>query len=134
LIGLLKILRRWLEIPLSAPPVGPNNMAWLEAGLTAFADTTLPEPLKLQLLLNLSLYVIGRCRFLKDITSNAEDDDYTTILSRVLDPGQYPALMRAISHQAFDEDEIDWEEADFTFCLARLLDGYDRFMEMFTGS
>ncbi len=122
-----------LDIPMTAPPIGPNNMNWLEAGLAAMADIPIPEPVKLQLLLNLSLYVIGRLRLLKEMgpTSGAEGD-YNAVLTKVLDPQRYPSITAALSHQAFDQDELTWEEADFRFCLERLLDGYAQYIGTFS--
>ncbi|MET9489449.1 TetR/AcrR family transcriptional regulator [Nocardia sp. NPDC006630] len=125
----------WLDIPISAPPLGPKNMDWLEAGLTAMADAPLPEPVKLQMVTNLSLYVIGRARFLKDTVQRSEDDtDYAAILAQVLDPARYPAITSALSHRAFDDDDMHWEEADFRFSLDRLLDGYEHFITKFTST
>lgn len=120
----------WLDIPISGPPMGPNNMAWLNAGLTIMEPVPIPEPLKLQLTLNLSLYVIGRGRFYRD-TRHSEGPDFAAVLGRVLDPDRYPALSRALAQQAFADDEIDWAEADFGFCLDRLLDGYAAFIDGF---
>ncbi|WP_067705016.1 TetR/AcrR family transcriptional regulator [Nocardia jejuensis] len=119
----------WLDIPMTSPPLGPNNMAWLECGLSAFAAAPIPEPRRLQMVTNLSFYVIGRARFLRDtIRSAGQDEDFTAILSGVLDPERFPAITSALAHQAFDDDDIHWEEADFGFALDRLLDGYEAFV------
>jgi AcrR family transcriptional regulator len=114
----------WLEIPLDRPPTGPNNMAWLEAGLSALADTATPEPVKLRLVLNLSLYVIGRLRLTTQLAASQDDADYPLILAQVLSPDRFPTLLTALAAQAFDDDETDWADADFAFALNRLLDGY----------
>ncbi|MGX1804089.1 TetR/AcrR family transcriptional regulator [Nocardia sp. NPDC055321] len=122
----------WLDIPLTTPPVGPNNMGWLEAGMTALSGIAAPEPVRLQLVVNLSLYVIGRTRFLRDTVKSVENElDYSAALSLVLDPARFPAVASAIAHRAFDDEEINWEEADFTFALDRLLDGYAQFIATF---
>ncbi|MFQ6398088.1 TetR/AcrR family transcriptional regulator [Nocardia sp. KC 131] len=121
----------WLELPIAAPPMGPNNMAWLEIGLSTFAGTSIPESVKLQLVLNVSLYVIGRMRVAKEVAAGATDDDYPAMLSRVLDPQRYPALTRAFSEQAFDDVEMDSEEAVLSFGLDRMLDGYEQFVRSF---
>ncbi|GAB0106346.1 TetR/AcrR family transcriptional regulator [Nocardia sp. JMUB6875] len=124
----------WLDIPTTSPPLGPNNMAWLEAGLTAMSGLNIPEPLKLQLLLNLSIYVMGRTRFLRDTIQQAKEDiDYSGILGEVLDPEKFPAVTSALSNRAFDDDDMHWEEADFSFALARLLDGYQVFIDSLGG-
>ncbi|MQY31144.1 TetR/AcrR family transcriptional regulator [Nocardia aurantia] len=121
----------WLDIPISAPPMGPNNMAWLNTALTVLDGTSVPDPLKMQLVLNLSLYVIGRARFQRDTQTGPEVTDYPEILARVLDPDRFPVLVRTLGARAFDDDNVDWADADFEFCLARLLDGYERFIDGF---
>lgn len=124
----------WLDIPTTSPPLGPNNMAWLEAGMTALSSLEIPEPLRLQLLLNLSIYVMGRTRFLRDTIQQAKEDiDYTGILAEILDPEKFPAVTSALSNSAFDDDDMHWEEADFSFALARLLDGYQVFIDSLGG-
>ncbi|MFE3194267.1 TetR/AcrR family transcriptional regulator [Nocardia sp. NPDC059240] len=124
----------WLDIPMTSPPLGPKNMAWLEAGMTALSSLAVPEALRLQLLVNLSIYVIGRTRFLRDtIQSDTEDRDYGAILSAVLDPERFPAVTSAIGNRVFDDDDMNWEEADFSFALARLLDGYEVFLAKLGG-
>ncbi|WP_040805441.1 TetR/AcrR family transcriptional regulator [Nocardia concava] len=124
----------WLDIPTTSPPLGPNNMAWLEAGMNALSSLEIPEPLRLQLLLNLSIYVMGRTRFLRDTIQQAKEDiDYTGILAEILDPEKFPAVTSALSNRAFDDDDMHWEEADFSFALARLLDGYQVFIDSLGG-
>ncbi|MFD0364012.1 TetR/AcrR family transcriptional regulator [Nocardia sp. GCM10030253] len=123
----------WLDLPLAGPPMGPYNMAWLEVGLSAFDETSVPESVKLQLVLNVSLYVIGRMRVAKEIavSAAADHDDYPAMLSRVIDPQRFPALTRAFSQQAFDDVEMDSEEAVLSFGLDRMLDGYEQFVRSF---
>jgi AcrR family transcriptional regulator len=122
----------WLEIPMTAPPAGPNNMGWLEAGLAAFSETSVPDPIKLQLVMNMSLHVISRTRLVLQMTASSDaPDNYAVVLAQVLDPERFPALLKAISAQAFDMDEANWEIDDFKFGLARLLDGFERYVESF---
>lgn len=123
----------FLDIPLVSPPAGPNNMAWLEAGLQAMAKTPLPEPVKFQLVANISLYVMGRARMMREMAANAaaEDDAYPVVLATLLDPARYPALTKALSAQMFESEEVDWADADFRFGLDRLLDGYERYVAAF---
>ncbi|MRH91844.1 TetR family transcriptional regulator [Nocardia sp. SYP-A9097] len=123
----------WLDIPMSTPPLGPNNMDWLETGMAALAALPIPEPQRLQLVTNLSFFVIGRARFLRDTIGQAEDDtDYAGILAQVLDPTRYPAITSALTNRAFDDDDMHWEEGDFGFALDRLLDGYEHYMTNYT--
>ncbi|RMI34463.1 TetR/AcrR family transcriptional regulator [Nocardia stercoris] len=117
----------WLDIPISGPPRGPNNMAWLETGLAALDDSPFPPQMKLLLLLNLSLFVISQARFARDAT---DSDDFAPVLRRVLDPAQFPALSAVLAEGSLDDDnppggtESGWAEGLFEFGLGRLLDGY----------
>ncbi|MFF2393268.1 TetR/AcrR family transcriptional regulator [Nocardia sp. NPDC058114] len=120
----------WLDIPLSRPPMGPNNMAWLETALRVLAEAAVPEPIKLQLVMNVSMFVVGKRRFLRDLQEE-EGGDFASVMARVLDPQRFPSVSAALSHAAFDDDDIDWERADFEFGLARLLDGYEVFIATF---
>ncbi|MFC8384683.1 TetR/AcrR family transcriptional regulator [Nocardia sp. NPDC057272] len=120
----------WLDIPLSRPPMGPNNMAWLETALQVLAEAAVPEPIKLQLVMNVSMFVVGKRRFLRDLQEE-EGGDFASVMARVLDPQRFPSVSAALSNAAFDDDDIDWERADFEFGLARLLDGYEVFIATF---
>jgi len=122
----------WVDIPLNRPPLGPNNMAWLDAGLRLLSETAVPEPVKLQLVMNLSMFVVGKRRAVRDLQAE-EDGDFASVLARVLDPQRFPSVSAALSASAFDADDIDWSEADFEFGLARMLDGYEVFIRTFAG-
>ncbi|WP_223885197.1 TetR/AcrR family transcriptional regulator [Nocardia colli] len=132
--GVAASMRRhpwFLDLPLAAPPMGPCNMAWLDAGLGMFAETAVPESIKLQLVLNVSLYMIGRMRVAKEMADGGETDEYPALLSQVLDPQQFPALTRAFAAQAFEDDDVEWDDADLRFGLDRLLDGYEQFIRSY---
>lgn len=120
----------WVDIPLNRPPLGPNNMAWLDAGLRTLSATAVPESIKLQLVMNLSMFVVSKQRAVRDLQTEA-DGDFAGVLARVLDPQRFPSVTAALSASAFYDDEIDWGKADFEFGLARLLDGYEVFVRTF---
>ncbi|MFF0814503.1 TetR/AcrR family transcriptional regulator [Rhodococcus sp. NPDC003318] len=119
----------WLQLPIVAPPTGPNNMRWLDAGLGTLAAVALPAVLKVRIILSTSLFVIGRARFSNDIAvAAAVDDDYATLLPALLDRERFPHLVAALSAGGFgdgDGDE-DWAEHDFRFALNLLLDGVEK--------
>ncbi|CAM3032992.1 TetR/AcrR family transcriptional regulator [Prescottella defluvii] len=118
--------RWWLRLPINGAPLGPNNVAWLEAALGCLASAGLPEAVKVQIALNVSVHVIGRARFAMDLVPDAEPDNYARILPQILDPAQFPAVLSALGSGAFEEDDVDWEQADFRFALSLLLDGVER--------
>ncbi|MET8654089.1 TetR/AcrR family transcriptional regulator [Nocardia aurea] len=118
----------WLDIPLIGPPMGPNNMQWLETGLRALAATEIPVPVRMQLVMNLSFFVMGRMRLARGLTvDTGGEDDYAEVMQRLIDPRRYPNVVAALSSDSLDDD-IDWNRADFEFGLARLLDGYESFV------
>ncbi|MFC4603294.1 TetR/AcrR family transcriptional regulator [Rhodococcus kronopolitis] len=131
--------RWWLHLSLGGvPPTGPNNIAWLESGLGCLADTPLSPPLRFQIVLNTSLYVIGRARFAADFeaasaTVSPEDAaalEYPVLLPRLLDPATFPHLTAAVANGTFDGDpDVDWDDADFTFALGLLLDGIEKLID-----
>ena len=125
----------WLQLPIVAPPTGPNNMRWLDAGLACLSETPLPEALRVKVVLNTSLYVVGRARFSSDIAAAAaaEDGEYASILPELLDSDRFPHLLRAVSEGAFEDDpqddDLQWADADFRFALGLLLDGIERLID-----
>lgn len=122
----------WLSVKMGAPPLGPNNMAWLEAGLAALSGTQVPEPIKLQLVMNLSLFVIGRVRLVAEIDpASPESEGDWDILERILDPERFPAVTAAVRAQAFEQEDGSWEDLFFDRSLGLLLDGYERLIESY---
>lgn len=122
----------WLAVPMGAPPLGPNNLAWLDAGLTALGPTRVPEPVKLRLVVNLSLFIIGRARSTSEIdpADGSSEGDWV-ILERVLDVERFPALTTAMRAEAFEQHESSWDDLFFGFGLGLLLDGYEQLVESY---
>jgi AcrR family transcriptional regulator len=129
-VGVRDAYRRhpWsLRVPINAPPLGPNNVAWLEAALRALADTPLSEQEKLSCILLLSGFVRNDATLTADFAAGGADAPgeprYGTVLSRLIDADGFPALHRAIASGALDDaDDIN---AEFDFGLGRILDGIE---------
>lgn len=121
----------WLEIPPHARPAGPNAMSWLDAGLSTMVELDVPEPLKLQLVSNLSLYVMSRSRLVHQMAATPDSPaDHQDTLATALDPQHYPHLTKALAAQSFQAiSDPHWETTDFMFGLDRLLDGYTHYIE-----
>lgn len=117
-----------LKVPITAPPLGPNNVAWMEAALDAMADTPLSEPEKLSTLLLISGFVRNDATLTADIAAGRQAEPpsltYGAILSRLADPTRFPAVHRVIASGSFDDDDEDFD-ADFEYGLGRILDGVD---------
>jgi AcrR family transcriptional regulator len=116
-----------LRVPISGPPLGPNNVAWLEAALQAQANTPLSEQEKLSTILLISGFVRNESTLTADFAAGAGAGGdqvmpkYGELLALLLPEGGFPALRRAIASGALsDDDDIDTE---FDFGLLRILDG-----------
>jgi AcrR family transcriptional regulator len=120
-----------LRVPISAPPLGPNNVAWLDAALQALSTTPLSEQEKLSTVLLVSGFVRNESTLMADLMAGAASEQvmpqYGTTLAAVLPEGRFPAIRRAIASGAFnDDDDID---AEFDFGLSRILDGVEALIQ-----
>jgi AcrR family transcriptional regulator len=123
----------WLvRIPISGPPVTPNQIGWLEAGLRSLRDTGLTEAEKLSVFLLLSGYMRNEATLAADLAAaaaaagSAEQEAmpaYGRLLARLTDAQRFPALTAVIAAGVFDHD--DDPEDEFIFGLERILDGID---------
>ena len=116
-----------LRVPITAPPLGPNNVAWLDAALAAQTNTPLSEQEKLSTVLLISGFVRNEATLSADLASGSGGDQvmpkYGDMLAAVLPTTGYSALRQAIASGALsDDDDIDNE---FEFGLHRILDGID---------
>lgn len=121
-----------LQVPISAPPATPNQIAWLERGLRALQDTGLTEAEKLSVMLLLTGFVRNEASLAASIAaalraSGSTDQEmmsaYGRLLSRVADPGRFPALHAVIAAGVLDAP--DAPDDQFAFGLARILDGIE---------
>jgi len=120
-----------LHLPLSGPPVTPNQIAWLERGLRFMAGTGLAEGEKLSVIMLLSGFAWRESMLAVDIEAAQRTDNkwqgvavnYGRVLARLADADRFPAVHAMIAAGIFDEpDDPDWE---FVFGLERILDGVD---------
>jgi AcrR family transcriptional regulator len=119
-----------LAVPITGPPLGPNNVRWLEFGLASLRDTPLGDGEKLSTVLMLSAFVRGEQSITSGIVAHAaqtqrQPDDYGQLLERLIEPARFPELYRAIGAGSLrDEDPEDiGMDAEFAFGLERILDG-----------
>jgi len=129
----LAVLRRhpWvLRIPLSGPPVLPNQVIWFERGLRCLTGTGLSETDKLCVLLLVNGFVRNEALLAADLQmaarasrSSAQDamSSYGRLLSALVDAQRFPAISALLAAGVFDGPDVP--DAEFDFGLERILDG-----------
>jgi len=98
----------WInQLPMAAPPLGPNSAAFIERGLEAFDGTGLADEEKLGVIGLLSSYTLSEARMAHDAaraasngTGNsanlAPEPSFDAILRLVLNEQTYPRLFRIV--------------------------------------
>lgn len=131
-LGIHRAYRRhpWgLRVPISGPPLGPNNVAWLESALASLAQTPLSEQEKLSTVLLLSGFVRNEATLTADIAAASAGGwpppSYGSLLAQLTDAEHYPAIHRVIASGAFDDDDGGDLSGEFDYGLNRILDGID---------
>ncbi|HEY2317063.1 MAG TPA: TetR/AcrR family transcriptional regulator [Solirubrobacteraceae bacterium] len=114
-----------LRVPISGPPLGPNNVAWLDNALAALSGTPLTEQEKLSSVLLVSGFVRNEATLNADFAAAAGGRQlmpgYGRLLSRLTTAEQFPSLHEAIASGSLDDP--DDPDAEFSFGLERILDG-----------
>ncbi|SFC12447.1 TetR/AcrR family transcriptional regulator [Streptomyces aidingensis] len=126
------LARPWtMDIPISGPPMGPNNLAWMEAGLSRMNGTPLTEEDMVGVLMILSGYVLGQTRLERsmdqafDRTGVSYEEAgrvYGRLMTEVVRDGRFPTLARIIRAGVFESGQQDAED-DFAYGLDFVLDG-----------
>jgi AcrR family transcriptional regulator len=126
---LLAIFNRhpwWLHIPVSPPPPTPSQMAWLERGLRALADTPLDEGDKAAIMLMLNGMVTWEARLTAELAAEPQMV-YAHVARELVDDERFPALSRAAAAGIFEDAS---RETDFAFSLHVALDGVERLIQV----
>lgn len=117
-----------LRVPITAPPLGPNNVAWFEAALRALRPTPLTAQEKINTVVLVSGFVRNDATFLADVAAAAAGHAspppaYGRTLAGLIDPEHFPALHEIVLSGALDDD--DDPDIGFEYGLQRILDGID---------
>jgi len=119
-----------LRVPITGPPVTPNQTAFLEHGLRTLRDTGLAEHEKASIVLLVSSYLRSSATLSADIeagflaappTRDEAMSGYAALLRRLTDRERLPALHAVLDAGVFDA--ADDPNAEFAFGLERILDG-----------
>ena len=122
-----------LRVPISGPPVTPNQIAWLEDGLRSLGDTGLSEPEKLSVILLVSGYVRNEATLAADLGAAEREimPAWGRRLARLTDPERFPALHAVLASDVVARD--DDPDDEFIFGLERVLDGIDALVRARSG-
>lgn len=130
--------RPWLaRVPVSGPPSGPNQMAWMEAGLQILRGTGLHWGEKVGVLTLVSMYVLQMTFLSQDLEhgrkgtgmNQAEAEArYARNLVKLIDPERFPEAAQLFASGAFEAPPKGAKadpmaDPDFSFGLERILDG-----------
>jgi AcrR family transcriptional regulator len=131
----LAVLRRhpWIvRVPISGPPLMPNQVLWFERGIACLRDTRLAEAEKPSVLLLVNGFVRNHATLEADLMLAARTAglapehigaSYSDLLARLTDAESFPAIHGLLAARVFvGEGAI---EDDFGFGLDRILDGID---------
>jgi AcrR family transcriptional regulator len=119
-----------VPMPISGPPVTPNQVAWMEQGLRAMRGTGLSEGQKMSVILLISGYVRNQAMIEAQLTEAIRTAgitgqqmmlDYNRILATVIDRDRFPELHAVVESGVMSK--ADHPDDEFTFGLERILDG-----------
>jgi AcrR family transcriptional regulator len=125
------VQHRWiLEVPITEPPLSPNQLGWMELGLRALGPTRLTAQQKLSAMLLVDSYTRGQTALEIGVgTDSAEADRvYGERLMWLTNDRDHQHLRAAASAGALS-DEGDFEEDEFGFGLGTVLDGINALVE-----
>ena len=122
----------WIvHLPVTGPPITPNQLAWTDRALRTLRGTGLTEADKAGVVLLVANYMLTTARLSTDLGPAASGEAvaaYSTLLGGLVDSERFPALRTAIDAGAFDYPPDATEEErqfDYSFGLDRILDGVE---------
>lgn len=115
-----------LGVPITGPPVAPNEVAWFEDGLNSLRDTDLQEDEMASVVLLVSGYVRNEAALVADLVaaetiSDAAMSSYAALLEHLTTPARFPAIHALLAAGVFNT--ADHPDKEFVFGLERILDG-----------
>jgi AcrR family transcriptional regulator len=128
----------WItQMPMAAPPMAPNSLAFVERGLEAMDGSGLADADKLRVIGLISSYTLSEARMAHDAARAARQAQaaaaagepqpawtWEGLVREVADEQTYPRLHRLAWSGGVGEDPSGWDEQEeFRFGLDRILDG-----------
>jgi AcrR family transcriptional regulator len=129
--------RHWLaRVPISGPPSGPHQIAWMEAALTALRGTGLEWTEKVSAMTLISGYVRHMAVLSQDLAAGlpagsdqaSAERDYGRALAKLVDPDRFPETAKLFASDTFEaapagSAEHPDPDNDFALGLELILDG-----------
>lgn len=123
-----------LDVAIEGTPQTPNNLAWMDAGLTAVKDLPLDYEDKVSTMLAVMAQVRWQSVILRGYTQAAEaagvtpdaiDSRISELLAQLITPEEFPEVHAALVAGVFDpEGDAD----SLGFGLQRVLDGVEAYL------
>ncbi|NRQ38178.1 TetR/AcrR family transcriptional regulator [Nonomuraea sp. NN258] len=129
----------WIvHLPITGPPITPNQLTWSERALAALRDTGLTEADKAGVVLLIATYIHATARLAAEVGQAAGGESiaaYSTLLGELVDGRRFPALRTAIDAGAYaypgDTPPAE-RRLDYRFGLDRILDGVQALIDAST--
>lgn len=127
----------FFDIPISGPPMGPNQVRWMECALRALSGTGLSSGEMMGILQLVSTYTLSAGRLELTMSQAASttgvaphewDWLYGQMLAKVVDAGELPTLARLLEEGLFGAP-ADSPGDEITFGLDVILDGVEALIE-----
>ncbi|WP_433084677.1 TetR/AcrR family transcriptional regulator [Dactylosporangium sp. CA-052675] len=135
----LALLRRqpWVvRVPIHTPPITPNQIAWMNHGLSVMRDTNLRQDERLSAIMMVSGMARNWALLTADIDAAARAQGGTTeqamfeygrLLHLLADPERFPAVGELLRSRVLETSESRPDD-DFEFGIERFLDGMEALM------
>ena len=133
----LRLVHPWM-VSVNAPqgpPLTPNAIAWMEAGLAALEDTPLNAQQRLSVLLAVDGWALNHVRqsLQLGLTGQVDPDSpqaqYLAHLELLIDPKRLPHLASAAPEVLAADDGSDFFEEEWRFGIDLLIGGIERLVE-----
>ncbi|MBR8742125.1 TetR/AcrR family transcriptional regulator [Nocardiopsis sp. MG754419] len=143
--------RPWsVRVASSGPPVGPNGLRWMEAGLRELVGSGLPVGEAVQMLVLLSAVLRDTVRLEADMSRAARatgttlveiEHDYSVGLRRVVTAEEFPTIALMLEEQVLEQgsgagppDRVGGPADELEFGIRRILDGIEAYVRAGEGT
>ncbi len=116
----------YLDVRTGSPPLGPQHLAWMDAGMGVLQQAGLDPQRAASSLLLVDGYVRSTIGFALQYGASPAADAWADQLRQVVTPESLPAVSKALDAGTFeDEPEGEFPDSEFLFGLGVILDGIE---------